>query len=893
MHFSMAYSKVKKAAFKACTFMVLLAMVIGSTPLNIVLADVASSTPTPSVDGGNGGNGEQGGNGTSTDEENANTDDGENGDDGDNATTTEEGDGTDGTEAEEGDDGDTGNVGTGGLSATSTATTTDGLPASVGTGNATSGTTVVNEGNINTTNASSTGTSTTDVVTANQITGTNTASTSAQTGDNEASDPDGARIVTGDADSFGVLVSLFNVVVTNSSGALLFLQNPLGGVDLTDRFTDVFKQVADTASSACSLLGCSTPYAIVNLITDNIAEITNSLIVRSGTGGNAAHSDGDTSIETGDASAFGSVINFGNLQIVDSRYLVILMQNQGDLTGDIVLPTPEFFKELSTAPTVVEGTPVDIKNQNTALIENNGSSTADSGVNNAQGTSSALIDTGNANSSVDVHNFVNENSFGGRPICFIVSVGGKWNGNVVGLPENFNREKTPLGEVICGAGGAERGTTVGNLTASTTNYAKILNNVIVEATTGGNTGTGDNVTIETGDADSFLQILNVVNQNIIGQDWVFAMFTVSEDWNGDLMFGSKEFWNNVNEQVTRARGGGGPLRNESADILIEKTANKTTTTASSTVDYTITLKNKGGAVYEALLVDTIFNEKGEPINEQRWGLDTIAPKETITLSYSVFFNADTEPGLYTNEAFVHGVHRHPNWKEGLGDKYESPAASAQIEITDALEEVLAAFDAPQCQPYLTTYMRMGLANDPVEVLKLQKFLMDKEGASLTPTGVFDEATDAAVKAFQIKYAADILNPWGVPQATGFVYYTTQLKINQLYCAGQSNFALTPMQQEEIDEYRSRITHVIREDRDLPETINEEVGEGDSDAPFVGGDSEGTEIEAPAVIQASAFDAASEAVEEIKDDAFTRVKKRINTFFKWLSGADTSTHQARK
>jgi hypothetical protein len=43
-------------------------------------------------------------------------------------------------------------------------------------------------------------------------------------------------------------------------------------------------------------------------------------------------------------------------------------------------------------------------------------------------------------------------------------------------------------------------------------------------------------------------------------------------------------------------------------------------------------------------------------------------------------------------------------------------------------------------------------------------------------------TQNTVKQFQLKYAADILTPWGITEPTGFVYKLTQRKINLMTCS---------------------------------------------------------------------------------------------------------------
>ncbi len=85
-------------------------------------------------------------------------------------------------------------------------------------------------------------------------------------------------------------------------------------------------------------------------------------------------------------------------------------------------------------------------------------------------------------------------------------------------------------------------------------------------------------------------------------------------------------------------------------------------------------------------------------------------------------------------------------------------------------------------PWLTSYLKMGVANDPIQVARLQAFLKVSEGLDyVTVNGVFDEATFTAVKEFQSKYSDDVLKPWGIAAPTGYVYKTTLGKINQILC----------------------------------------------------------------------------------------------------------------
>lgn len=89
---------------------------------------------------------------------------------------------------------------------------------------------------------------------------------------------------------------------------------------------------------------------------------------------------------------------------------------------------------------------------------------------------------------------------------------------------------------------------------------------------------------------------------------------------------------------------------------------------------------------------------------------------------------------------------------------------------------------PTCEPLLASYLRMGWDNNAEQVKKLQAFLTDY-GFPVPVTGHFGPLTEAAVRAFQAKYLTDVLTPWGISEATGFVFKTTRHKINNLVCAG--------------------------------------------------------------------------------------------------------------
>jgi hypothetical protein len=87
-----------------------------------------------------------------------------------------------------------------------------------------------------------------------------------------------------------------------------------------------------------------------------------------------------------------------------------------------------------------------------------------------------------------------------------------------------------------------------------------------------------------------------------------------------------------------------------------------------------------------------------------------------------------------------------------------------------------------CGLSMDQYLRRGSSKNRTGQVSILQGLLNKYlGAGLPTTGFFGPMTEGAVKAFQNKYAADILAPWGITSPTGLAYLTTLRKINLLEC----------------------------------------------------------------------------------------------------------------
>ncbi len=763
------------------------------------------------------------------------------------------------------------------------------------------------------------------------------ATITADTGNNTALDNNEAIITTGNAVSTANVVNVVNTNIFNSTGLFYFLNLILGNIsfDTRDLFS-IFTGDTEVTGGCGDADPCTVGDTSVTVNNTNTAVVNNTLELIANTGSNTGSATGDVSITTGDAYASANIVNLVNTNITDTNYLLLTINGFDAGSGGVVFPGAEWFYELlSQGESIAQGSQVTVENTNTAIINNTSSVTADSGGNTVEGDDTSIT-TGNSGAQTSIVNQVNTNIFGSS-ISLLFNIQGSWAGEIFGLPDGMSWRETASGVEIFFDGDtvqAPAGST-DNLTVTNTNNAEISNNVSVFALTGDNMATSESgdANIETGSAQASANIVNIVNTNVLGRNWILAIFNILGDWNGNISFGQPDLWigvraltqpanirvgscfeyeftvnnfgdadahdvvlysnhtpfqqaidfmqreangsysypigdvasgdsitftlpicvsefANANRDITttfevleneddadyannkdtigftmaKAIGSALVFGKKYPDFSIQKVVDKKTITASSTVTYEITIQNGENPIYNALLVDTIFNPDNRPIHEQRWGLGTILKNETIIISYEALFNEDSSAGMYLNEAFISGTTREP--AETVQDPIKSPVASVSVNVVDELP----AAPSTTCTPLLNTYIQKNGNNSRDEVGELQFFLRTIEGdTSVSLTKEYDEATIQAVRAFQERYAQDILEPWGMTESSGYVYYTTQKKINELWCK-DIDFSLTDEQLKEIETFKKRTRNYIERHVNLPEETFEMFGSMQEEAP---------------------------------------------------------------
>ncbi len=90
-----------------------------------------------------------------------------------------------------------------------------------------------------------------------------------------------------------------------------------------------------------------------------------------------------------------------------------------------------------------------------------------------------------------------------------------------------------------------------------------------------------------------------------------------------------------------------------------------------------------------------------------------------------------------------------------------------------------------CEKPLRWPIKLGAKNDVWEVKRLEQFLIS-QGENIHINGIYGNDDFEAVKRFQLRYRAQILDPWDIKNATGYVFRTTVKTMNELACGKTYN-----------------------------------------------------------------------------------------------------------
>src|SRR3990167_3951321 len=381
----------------------------------------------------------------------------------------------------------------------------------------------------------------------------------------------GTIITSANTNIDGVTVAEFNIVDDHIGDYILDFS--AGCVSGCDGFTGLAQNSNNRSNSDND--------AIINSDTNNTTNQTNNgtvnndlyLTANSGDNTVSGNTGGDSYITTGGATVVGNVLTFLNNNL-SGNVILGVVNIFGDLIGDIILPESAFSAfacatcggnttlinsgngDNSDNNTSSNQTVIDTINQvNVADIDNNLILTANTGGNSASGNTGgdAYITTGNANVTAQVLNIASNNIIGGNWWLVIINRAGQWIGQIVGAPQgasfagsygtefavNENGEITAInsGNGTGSTNNASVDSTINN-TTNQTNNAEVNNNIYLSANTGGNStndNTGGDNYITTGDAKVIANLVNFVNNNIVGGKLLVTFVNVFGSWMGDFV----------------------------------------------------------------------------------------------------------------------------------------------------------------------------------------------------------------------------------------------------------------------------------------------------------------------------------------------------------------------
>lgn len=447
-----------------------------------------------------------------------------------------------------------------------------------------------------------------------------------ETGDEQHTE-EATEIETGEAVA---LADIFNEINTNVYGeqwveSIINIYDVYqGDINLLELFESLFNLVAETENNQEEATAQNEDEEkaseeddkdgdhpeVIEIVNNNEANIENTASAQANTGENEASGNGgDVNIETGDAYAMANVVNLVNLNIFGENWVFAVVNVFGDWVGDLIVPG----QDLLSLPGATEYSDLEVVNENDAEITNTANSEANSGGNEAnENGGEASITTGSAVSSSEVVNFVNTNIIGSNWLSLSVNDFGTWLGGVnnwFGADGNYSYDFASEDSIISND----------SLSITNINTASIINTVLAYANSGNNTANenGGDAFIQTGNANSFANVMNLVNTNIIGDNWIFGVVNVFGSWEGDVEFAYPDLEISIDDGEKEAANG-------------------------DELDYEITVKNKGLADAENAFVSLSLDGEASYTSSSKktkvssgkyaWELPGLAPEESVSFS---------------------------------------------------------------------------------------------------------------------------------------------------------------------------------------------------------------------------------------------------------------------
>jgi hypothetical protein len=365
------------------------------------------------------------------------------------------------------------------------------------------------------------------VVNINQAEVNNQSQSAADSGNNAISDAKSGDINSGDSVAMANVINSINTNIVGSQVEVYVANKLVGNLSTLD-LNDLWQKTQKSGTGE-SIPGLTTVDNFNQAVVNNYVEVV------ANSGFNQIGETDEAMIFTGNATALANVINLINMNIVGSRLFFGVVNIEGSLLGDIILPNPDFFGQNNPD----ESMGIKTENDNLVVVSNLVESKATSGGNQIVADNKASIESGEAMAISNSNTILNMDLIGSNSLFLTINNLGtalgqvyNWSapGSIETLAPGLNNFFIPGWQYL----GSNQGTAyaVYNL-----NLAEVDNSVKVLASTGGNEiDQCENGLIKTGKALAVANVNNFINLNLTGNNWFYGLINIVGDWRGRAIF---------------------------------------------------------------------------------------------------------------------------------------------------------------------------------------------------------------------------------------------------------------------------------------------------------------------------------------------------------------------
>lgn len=443
-----------------------------------------------------------------------------------------------------------------------------------------------------------------------------------------------AEITTGDAVAVTEVVNQVNTTEVNSQVIYRTLNIFLDGdIDLTAG--SALQTIVDQAITA-------NPEAATISVSyngSNIAYVSNTIVSEATSGSNEIDSATNSAITTGDAYSIVSLLNQVNTTIINSQIYLVTINIFGDVNANIILP--ELTAESNDADCC--GGETNINNQ--AAVDNQIISQANSGQNTVVASTDAVIESGDAQSTVNVVNVVNTNLINTTVVNLVINVLGEWLGEWLGADEWQVDGSTTGGCPDC----------IDDI--SINNQAIVENQITSLADSGGNSINATSGRIKTGNAYSAVSLFNFINTNIINSRGFWGFINIFGRLTGNVgtaeaLYPPASAEPEAEPEVLTSAEGPGPGTRDTGGLLEISQSNNVGNyiLPGDTVTFNVLIKNPGGGkVYDTKLWLGLVQD-GENMGGGWIHVGDIDAKKGVKISTGLVLSPEATGGNYTARA---------------------------------------------------------------------------------------------------------------------------------------------------------------------------------------------------------------------------------------------------